>query len=277
MRNQKAFKQSILFGVLVLSLSYLVFWGPLALFHIPTISFVDKTKGPIWAIVLFLLGGFIPSVLGLILSRVTDGKDGFRNLVKSSFKVSIDFKWYMLIFTIIIISGFTQVLLNSIILKSKFDYSIFVKQLPSLIPLIIIGPLSEEYGWRGYFQEKLQVNFSQFNSSIIIGIIWGLWHIPLFYMVGTSQNTLHIPFLSFIVNTISTSIIITWIYNNSKGSVWSAIFFHWIYTYISQVISTGITRSMLYNWLEPIPYLVIASTITILWKRGKQKEEKRPA
>lgn len=113
-------------------------------------------------------------MLGLILSRATDGKAAFKNLIKNSFQVRINIKWYFLIFAMIIMSGFVQILLNSIILGSIFNYSIFVKQLPSIIPLIVIGPLSEEYGWRGYFQEKLQENFSPSNSSIIIGIIWGL-------------------------------------------------------------------------------------------------------
>lgn len=69
----------------------------------------------------------------------------------------------------------------------------------------------------------------------------------------------------------------TWIINNSNGSLWSAIFFHWIYTYVSQAVSTGVARSMLYNWLEPIPYIVIACVIIILWKRGRNKIVKSPA
>lgn len=276
MRNPRSFRHSILFICIILALSYLVFWGPIAIFHVPTISFVDKTKGPLWAIILFLLGGFTPSVLGLLLARITDGKPGLKKLLRRSLQVKINIKWYILIVAIVIFSGFMQILLN-MILGNRFDFALFIRQLPSFIPLIIIGPISEELGWRGYLLEKLQENLSPIYSAIIIGIVWGLWHLPLFFMIGTSQNTLNIPFMSFIVNTTATSIVMTYIVNKSNGNVWSAIAFHWIYTYMAQVISTGINRSIIYNWLEPIPYVAIATALIIIWKNGRKGRLKSQA
>ncbi len=275
MSNPRALKDSILFGGIILVLSYFVFWGPIAFFHIPTISFVDKTKGPLWAIILFMFGGFTPSILGLLLSRITDGKVGLRSLLRRSLQVKISLKWYLLILIIILISGLMQIMLN-IILGNTFDFRILIQQLPSFIPLIIIGPFSEEYGWRGYFLDKLQENFSPINSAIITGIIWGLWHLPLFFMVGTSQKVLNIPFFGFLIDTTAVSIIMTWIINNSKSSIWSAIFFHWIYTYMAQVVSTGVKISIIYNWLEPLPYVIVSIIIIIRWKNGRSKINKKP-
>lgn len=269
MRNPKAFRQSILFGGIILVLSYLVFWGPLAFFHVPTISFVDKTKGPLWAIILFLLGGFTPSILGLLMARITDGKKGLKELARRSFQARIGIKWYMLMIAIIAFGGLTQILLAAIS-GNSFEFALFIQQLPSFIPLIIIGPISEEYGWRGYFLDKLQENFSPIHSAIIVGVVWGLWHLPLFYMTGTSQNVLNIPFISFITSTMATSIIMTYIVNGSMGSVWSAIVFHWIYTYMAQVVSTGVSRTALYNWLEPMPYAVVAIAVIVMWKAGRK-------
>lgn len=269
MRNPGALRQSILFGGIILALSYLVFWGPLAFFHVPTISFVDKTKGPLWAIILFLLGGFTPSILGLLMARITDGKKGLKELARRSFQARIGIKWYMLIVAIIAFGGLTQILLAAIS-GNSFEFALFIRQLPSFIPLIIIGPISEEYGWRGYFLDKLQENFSPIHSAIIVGVVWGLWHLPLFYMTGTSQNVLNIPFISFVTSTIATSIIMTYIVNGSKGSVWSAIVFHWIYTYMAQVVSTGVSRTALYNWLEPMPYAVVAIAVIVMWKAGRK-------
>ena len=170
MTNPRALRHSILFVSIILALSYLVFWGPIAFFHVPTISFVDKTKGPLWAIVLFLLGGFTPSILGLLMARITEGKTGFGKLIRRSFQVKINTKWYILMLAIIASCGLAQILLNTV-LGNGFDYSLFMRQLPSFIPLVVIGPISEEYGWRGYLLDKLQENFSPIYSAIIIGIV----------------------------------------------------------------------------------------------------------
>ena len=64
----KSEKEAYIFLGLTLGLSYFVFWGPLAVFKIPAISFVDNTRGPAWAIALFILGGFVPSLTGIFLT-----------------------------------------------------------------------------------------------------------------------------------------------------------------------------------------------------------------
>ena len=64
---------------------------------------------------------------------------------------------------------------------------LFLAQLGSFLPLLIIGPLSEEIGWRGYALERLQTRWNALTSSLIVGLVWALWHLPLFMMVGTSQ------------------------------------------------------------------------------------------
>lgn len=61
MKNTKTVKEAYIFLGLTIAFPYFVFWGPLALFKIPTISFVSEVNGPTWAIALFLVGGFVPS------------------------------------------------------------------------------------------------------------------------------------------------------------------------------------------------------------------------
>ena len=53
---------------------------------------------------------------------------------------------------------------------------------------------------------------------------------------------------------------------NSKHSLWSAILLHWLYTYAAQVVSSGVTRSPLYNWLEWLPYVIMAAIVVLIWK-----------
>ena len=144
-----------------------------------------------------------------------------------------------------------------------FDMTLFVAQLGSFLPLLIFGPLSEEIGWRGYALDRLQTKWNAFVSALIVGLVWGLWHGPLFAMVGTSQHELAIPFAGFLVGMMAVSVLFTWLHNNTAGSIWTAIFFHWLYTYSAQVVASGVTRSVLYNWLGYVPYIIIADYCSI--------------
>jgi len=264
-KSNNAIREAAIFSAITLGLSYFVFWGPLAVTQTQAISFVDKSKGPVWAILLYIFGGFVPSIVGLAMYRITDGAAGFKSALKRSIQLKLGAKWYGISLGIIVLGGLSQIALNSMF-GHAFNYSIIVVQLPSLIPLIILGPLSEEFGWRGYLLGKLQTRLNPLAASLIVGIVWGLWHLPLFYMNATSQHVLGIPFIGFVLNLISISIIMTWIMNNTGRSLWAAIFFHWIYTFCLQVVSTGVTRSALYNWLEPAPFVIVAVAVLLLSK-----------
>ena len=64
---------------------------------------------------------------------------------------------------------------------------------------------------------------------------------------------------------LAISILYIWLYNNTQQSLWSAILLHWLYTYAAQVVSSGVTRSPLYNWLECLPYVVMAFVVVLIW------------
>jgi membrane protease YdiL (CAAX protease family) len=135
----------------------------------------------------------------------------------------------------------------------------------SAVPLIVLGPLSEELGWRGYALRRLQTRMGALASSVVIGVVWALWHLPLFYMIGTSQSEANAPFLAFALAVVSTSVLYTWLSNNTGGSIFSAVFLHWIYTYAVQVIWTAGERPGAYDWLEPLPYVVLAVIVVAVW------------
>lgn len=258
-------KEAGVFFALSLGLSYLVFWGPLALFKIPTISFVSNIKGPAWAIALFITGGFIPSLVGILLTWVREGSLGLRQLGRRIIQFKIGWRWYLAVVLVVLLPMAGQLLIIRL-LGQIFNYRLFLIQLGSALPLIVLGPLSKELGWRGYALNRLQAKWNALTSRILVGIGWALWHLPLFFMVGTSQHELHIPFVGFLCGLIAISTLITWLLNNTNGSVWTAILFHWIFTYSSQVVSSGVTRTPLYNWLEYLPYILMAIIIVIVWR-----------
>jgi len=270
MKNSTKASEAYVFLGITLAFSWFVFWGPLAILKIPAISFVSDIKGPVWAIALFMVGGFVPSLLGIFLTWKKEGLPGLYRLGRHIIQFKLGWRWYATAFVIVILGTAGQLMINRL-LGNYFDGSLFLAQLTSFLPLLIIGPLSEEIGWRGYALERLQTRWNALTSSIIIGLVWSLWHLPLFMMVGTSQHELGIPFFGFLIKMTASSIIYTWLYNNTNQSLWSAILLHWLYTYTTQLVSSGITPSPLYNWLDCLPYMIIAAVVVLIWKPKSMK------
>jgi len=102
-----------------------------------------------------------------------------------------------------------------------------------LLFTLIFGPLPEELAWRGYALDRLQKKWNAFYSSIILGILWVLWHLPLFFMVGTYQSGEIIIgsmrfWLNYCAGIIATTILMTWVYNNTNRSTLLAILSHFM-------------------------------------------------
>jgi membrane protease YdiL (CAAX protease family) len=91
------------------------------------------------------------------------------------------------------------------------------------------GPLPEEMGWRGFALDRLQLRMNALRSSLVLGAVWAIWHVPLFLIPGTFQNGLGFAtprFWVFLATLLPLSVLITWIYNNTRRSTLAAVLVH---------------------------------------------------
>ena len=95
-----------------------------------------------------------------------------------------------------------------------------------LVPVILVlgGPLGEEIGWRGFLLPRLQSRFTPVVTSVLIAAAWLVWHLPLFWMEGAAQKGSSIG--AFALTVIAFSMLFTWVFNGSCGSLWPVILFH---------------------------------------------------
>ena len=84
--------------------------------------------------------------------------------------------------------------------------------------------IGEEIGWRGYALPKLQGGYSALVSSVVLGVIWVLWHLPLFFNPTSSYSDT--PFWAFLIFILPVSILITWIFNSTGGSTLMIMILH---------------------------------------------------
>lgn len=110
---------------------------------------------------------------------------------------------------------------------------------PFLLVTLINGPIPEELGWRGYVLDRLQARWSPLTASIILGGIWTIWHLPLFFFEGMKHNVgiASLWFWLFVLQTIPVTIIFTWIFNNTSRSTLGAILFHFMANLTAELAS----------------------------------------
>ncbi len=90
--------------------------------------------------------------------------------------------------------------------------------------IFIFTALGEEIGWRAYLLPRLQKSFSPFISSLLLGLVWALWHLPLFWMSDNFHQQL--PISWFLLQILGSTFIYTWIFNRTRGSLLIALLFH---------------------------------------------------
>ena len=174
------------------------------------------------------LGALSASASGIILAAVERRKGGVRELLRRVliWKVGIGW-WAFALVTTAIISVTTLILFNLIgdqhvgLSGVVPWYNIF----SMMIFLTIFAGLGEELGWRGFLIPRLQIRYSALTTSLIIGALHSLWHLPKFFMEGETQYTwvqdvgFLVAFLGYGVFVIAWAIQLTWVFNNTKGSV----------------------------------------------------------
>jgi membrane protease YdiL (CAAX protease family) len=104
------------------------------------------------------------------------------------------------------------------------------------------GALGEEPGWRGFALPRLQSMHGPLLGSLILGALWALWHLPLFFTPWNELTTLNV--VVFVLTTTCLAIMYTWVFNNTKGSVLMAILIHatfnWSTVPVTQLFPTSI-------------------------------------
>ncbi len=130
--------------------------------------------------------------------------------------------------------------------------------------VLVLSPwlflITEEFAWRGFALPRLQAGMRPFPAALLLGLLWGLWHIPLFFMLGSCQS--RIPFIGSMVSILATSVMVSWVFNHARGSVLLAAIFHAVtdvtIAYVG-VMSSGALLFWLFVGLQCVFAAVLAT------------------
>ncbi|WP_139905165.1 CPBP family intramembrane glutamic endopeptidase [Clostridium thermarum] len=179
------------------------------------------------------VGTFVPSVTGFIFAYIFGGKAEVYSLFKSLLNIHIKVKWLLFVFLVLPIVSAVSCLIFSLSRETlpQMQFAPWFVPVAFAYIFIFMGPLGEEAGWRGFALKRLLWKASPMKSAVLIGIIWSFWHMPLFFINGTTQNILNsfgkIPaILGYLLYTVMISILITLLYIMSNGSVFGSMLLH---------------------------------------------------
>lgn len=221
---------------------------------------------------MLLLGVLGPMVTGIGFTYLTYGQEGRRDY----WRRVVDFKrigvrWYLVILLFAPILNVLAALLDMLlggIGATWGDAALnFVVAPLSIIPSILFAtliPFIEELGWRGYSLGRLQAKWSALVSTLILGSVWSLWHLPLFFVEGTYQANLGVgtlEFWVFMIGIVALSFPFTWIYNNTRRSTLAVILFHAMVNFTGEVIAITERADVIATTL----WIVAAAGIVVLW------------
>jgi len=185
-----------------------------------------------FVVTIFLGWGFV--FAALLMTGLTRRREGMISLLKRYLIWRVNWKWYLAALLLLPGLQFTSVLLTALWTGVRADFSQLMvykiipltAPVPALIvPWFVFEMLTngEEMGWRGYILPRLQARYNAVVSSLVVGVIWGFWHLPKFFGTGASGER---SLLWFTIFSIALSILFTWLYNQTRGSLLLVTLFH---------------------------------------------------
>lgn len=189
---------------------------------------------------------FGPLMAAFTVTGLTEGREGIRRFCRRFWDVRLPGIW-------LLVSILLPLLLIAVprLLVVPLGYPLQLPWLskPTLILVWLLnnftrsGGISEEFGWRGYVLPLFQYKWNALVSSILLGAIWSVWHLPLWLLTGSSQQDS--SFLLFLASLVLTSILYTWLFNNARNSILVAVVFHTVSNTVAQMFP-GATNNPFY-------------------------------
>jgi membrane protease YdiL (CAAX protease family) len=174
-----------------------------------------------------IVGTFGPSLAALIIVAISEGRSGLREIGRRLLVWRVGFGWYLVIFLITPIIILPAIGIHILLGGSGLEWndpSRWYLIFPAFLQILVLGVLGEEIGWRGFALPRLQQPLNALWASLVLGTIWAFWHLPLFWMPEDFHA--QIPFGLFLLQELGLTILFTWVYNNTHGSLLIANLFH---------------------------------------------------
>ncbi len=171
-----------------------------------------------------ILGVWGPTLSAILVTAIFYGKDGLKRFL-GRFNVREGLKWFLPLLVFFLVIGLTGRFIGSVAAGIEFDPVFWgwawVAQV-MLMQLLIPG-MGEEFGWRGFALQRLQHMTTPFRATLLIAFVHLLWHAPTYWL---GQGIHNVPTIWAAFFLLPWTVLFTWAYNRSNGSILVSVFFH---------------------------------------------------
>ena len=256
---EQANARSIRFFVVA---TFLLFW---VLFLITGAAVIGGAPETVQIVLMNVCAWASTIVLVLFFKRLCPGR-GFLDFLKAQF-TTVRFTDFAV--PALIQLGLAVVAIGAVmLLGGRSLETVEVVTLSGLLPLLLInitaGPMGEQLGWRAYALKELQKRRSPLVASLWIGLLWGLWHFPLWLVSGYAGLDLLLYSGFFMVGIVSFSVFLTYFYNKS-GNILVAVWIHFLFNVLLQVVALDMLQLIA---AVSVLYLMAATLIVLLDSRA---------
>ena len=240
---------------------FLITYGVSWIFYIAVAAAGTPTITPIQQL-LILLGAYTPSMVALWLTGRTEGGAGVRALLDRVLRWRVAARWYLFAAGYIVAIKLAVALVLRI---ATGAWPRFGTDRWYLIPIAIAFSTpfqaGEEIGWRGYALPRLAARFGLARASLLLGVIWACWHLPLFFVRG--GDTYGQSFFVYVLQVTALSVAMAWLYARTHGSLLLVMLLHSAVNNSKDIVPSGIpgaTDTFRLN-ASPVGWL----GVTFLW------------
>ena len=187
-----------------------------------------KVYSPTAAMVVTLAAGMGPSLAAVVVVGYKCGMAGLHHWLVRCLQWRSGWRVVLLAFILpplfMGLAVAAHVALDGTLPPSQFSGQVWMAAASVVLMFFVGGPLGEEFGWRGYALPVLQVRYGWRLASLLLGVVWAAWHLPLFYIANAVQS--HLPMGLYASSVMASSVLFAWLFNRSQGSVIPVLILH---------------------------------------------------
>ncbi|HET6632320.1 MAG TPA: type II CAAX endopeptidase family protein [Rhodanobacteraceae bacterium] len=220
----------------------------------------------------FLLSVWGPLVAAISLTWRDEGFAGVRQLLARGLRWRVRWYWYAIVLVAypFVVSGVTAGLAEVVSLGGiPMQTDLSLRLLLGTLFVSAVVLVFEEYGWRGYALPRLQAKLGAWHASLLIGVLWGVWHLPLWLL--QPQRAMGGPFALafgvFVFGCIAASVLYTCVYNGTGGSLLLVGLIHGVDdVLVGWVWATDDADKL--AWLAVFLCVQAVAALLLLWRFG---------
>jgi len=235
----------------------------------PLFVFVAIAYGIVWLLLgvsqlfgipfmpLLIIGSWSPNIAAfIVIGLVLREKGGIRALFAGWAKWKLPVAWYLAALSAPAIAVLASTAVNVLGVLPGAHSPVTPGVILTIVAIeIVTGATGEELGWRGFLQLRLQRRLSPLSSALIVGVVWAVFHAPLWLAPG--QIWASLPFWSFGLVCVSSSVVFAWLVNGTRGSTAMASLYHFL-------LNAGMNVVLLFGAPAPEFYAAFAILFTLL-------------